>query len=83
SRISWVRFVLEDDASKHGVVAWFYSRRESRNSGLYALIEGSQLLAALGDRTVIIWSVGNRKCIGLLFGHTGSVKSLPCHSSNP
>ncbi|EER91037.1 hypothetical protein BDA96_01G132100 [Sorghum bicolor] len=45
--------------------------------------EGSQMLTASGDQTVKIWSVGNRKCIGVLSGHTGSVKSLSCHSSNP
>ncbi|XP_066327861.1 uncharacterized protein [Miscanthus floridulus] len=44
--------------------------------------EGSQMLTASGDQTVKIWSVGNRKCIGVLSGHTGSVKSLSCHSSN-
>lgn len=25
----------------------------------------------------------NKKCLGVLSGHTGSVKSLSCHSSNP
>ncbi|GJN23643.1 hypothetical protein PR202_gb11308 [Eleusine coracana subsp. coracana] len=45
--------------------------------------DGSQILTASGDQTVKIWSVGNRKCIGVLSGHTGSVKSLACHSSNP
>ncbi|XP_062213300.1 uncharacterized protein LOC133914178 [Phragmites australis] len=45
--------------------------------------EGSQIMTASGDQTVRIWSVGNRKCIGVLSGHTGSVKSLSCHSSNP
>ncbi|CAN6281791.1 unnamed protein product [Urochloa humidicola] len=45
--------------------------------------EGSQILTASGDQTVKIWSVGDRKCIGVLSGHTGSVKSLSCHSSNP
>ncbi|GJM96294.1 hypothetical protein PR202_ga13116 [Eleusine coracana subsp. coracana] len=45
--------------------------------------DGSQILTASGDQTVKIWSVGNRKCIGVLSGHTGSVKSLSCHSSNP
>lgn len=45
--------------------------------------EGSQLLTASGDQTVKIWSVENQKCLGVLSGHTGSVKSLSCHSSNP
>uniref|UniRef100_A0A453H576 Uncharacterized protein n=1 Tax=Aegilops tauschii subsp. strangulata TaxID=200361 RepID=A0A453H576_AEGTS len=45
--------------------------------------EGSQLLTASGDQTVKIWSVENKKCLGVLSGHTGSVKSLSCHSSNP
>ncbi|KAL6637087.1 hypothetical protein ACP70R_024659 [Stipagrostis hirtigluma subsp. patula] len=45
--------------------------------------EGSQLLTASGDQTVKIWSVGNTKCLGVLSGHTGSVKSISCHSSNP
>uniref|UniRef100_A0A0E0KHU6 Uncharacterized protein n=1 Tax=Oryza punctata TaxID=4537 RepID=A0A0E0KHU6_ORYPU len=45
--------------------------------------DGSQLLTASGDQTVKIWSVENKKCLGVLSGHTGSVKSLSCHSSNP
>ncbi|KAL5663288.1 hypothetical protein ACJX0J_023396, partial [Zea mays] len=42
-----------------------------------------QNLIATVLHQVKIWSVGNRKCIGVLSGHTGSVKSLSCHSSNP
>jgi hypothetical protein len=42
-----------------------------------------QILIIIVLHQVKIWSVGNRKCIGVLSGHTGSVKSLSCHSSNP
>ncbi|KAG8062199.1 hypothetical protein GUJ93_ZPchr0003g18457 [Zizania palustris] len=45
--------------------------------------EGSQLLTASGDQTVKIWTVEDNKCLGVLSGHTGSVKTLSCHSSNP
>ncbi|KAL5210150.1 hypothetical protein ABZP36_005773 [Zizania latifolia] len=45
--------------------------------------EGSQLLTASGDQTVKIWTVEDKKCLGVLSGHTGSVKTLSCHSSNP
>ncbi|KAJ3673005.1 hypothetical protein LUZ60_006379 [Juncus effusus] len=44
---------------------------------------GTQILTASGDQTVKLWNVENRKCLGILSGHTGSVKSLSYHSSNP
>ncbi|XP_062209003.1 uncharacterized protein LOC133910717, partial [Phragmites australis] len=45
--------------------------------------DGFQILTASGDQTVKIWSVETKKCIGVLSGHTGSVKLLSCQSSNP
>ena len=30
-----------------------------------------------------VWDVQERKCIGVLTGHTGSVKSMCSHPSNP
>ncbi|PKU63154.1 denticleless protein homolog B [Dendrobium catenatum] len=45
--------------------------------------DDSQLLTASGDQTIKLWNAEKRKCIGLLTGHTGSVKSVSSHSSNP
>ncbi|KAF3944301.1 hypothetical protein CMV_029224 [Castanea mollissima] len=45
--------------------------------------EDTQILTASGDQTMKVWDVQERKCIGVLSGHTGSVKSMCSHPSNP
>ncbi|KHN23510.1 Denticleless protein like [Glycine soja] len=38
--------------------------------------EDTQILTASGDQTIKLWDVQEQKCLGLLTGHTGSVKSI-------
>ncbi|WOL17609.1 denticleless protein [Canna indica] len=45
--------------------------------------EDSQILTASGDQYIKIWNAEKRNCIGMLAGHTGSVKTVSPHSSNP
>ncbi|XP_020272509.1 denticleless protein homolog isoform X2 [Asparagus officinalis] len=45
--------------------------------------DDTQLLTSSGDQTIKIWNAEKRKCVGILSGHTGSVKSICSHSSNP
>ncbi|KAL2335722.1 hypothetical protein Fmac_016935 [Flemingia macrophylla] len=44
--------------------------------------EDTQILTASGDQTIKLWDVQERKCLGVLTGHTGSVKSLCSHPTN-
>ncbi|RZB45840.1 Denticleless protein-like isoform C [Glycine soja] len=44
--------------------------------------EDTQILTASGDQTIKLWDVQEQKCLGLLTGHTGSVKSMCSHPTN-
>ncbi|RZC79692.1 hypothetical protein C5167_042267 [Papaver somniferum] len=45
--------------------------------------DDTRILTASGDQKIKIWNVEKRVCIGVLTGHTGSVKSVCAHPSNP
>ncbi|KAB2619772.1 denticleless protein-like protein [Pyrus ussuriensis x Pyrus communis] len=40
-------------------------------------------MTASGDQTIKVWDIQEKKCTALLMGHTGSVKSLCPHPTNP
>ncbi|PON41578.1 Guanine nucleotide-binding protein, beta subunit [Parasponia andersonii] len=44
--------------------------------------EGTQILTASGDQTMKVWDVQEKKCVAVLMGHTGSVKSMSPHPTN-
>ncbi|KHN27454.1 denticleless protein homolog [Glycine soja] len=44
--------------------------------------EDTQILTASGDQTIKLWDVQEQKCLGVLTGHTGSVKSMCSHPTN-
>ncbi|XP_058773123.1 uncharacterized protein LOC131647231 [Vicia villosa] len=44
--------------------------------------DDTQILTASGDQTVRVWDVQEQKCLGVLVGHLGSVKSICSHPSN-
>ncbi|KAL4363806.1 hypothetical protein GQ457_04G033550 [Hibiscus cannabinus] len=44
--------------------------------------EGTHILTASGDQTIKIWDAQDKKCTGVLMGHTGSVKCLSSHPTN-
>ncbi|KAI4348192.1 hypothetical protein L6164_008946 [Bauhinia variegata] len=39
----------------------------------------TQILTASGDQTMKLWDVEAKQCLGVLTGHTGSVKSMSSH----
>ncbi|KAH7686197.1 denticleless protein [Dioscorea alata] len=45
--------------------------------------DDSNIVTASGDQSIKLWNAENRKCMGILGGHTGSVKSISPHASNP
>ncbi|KAK4282348.1 hypothetical protein QN277_013735 [Acacia crassicarpa] len=44
--------------------------------------EDAHVLTASGDQTMKLWDVQGKKCIGVLTGHRGSVKSMCSHPTN-
>ncbi|EEF40951.1 denticleless protein homolog [Ricinus communis] len=44
--------------------------------------EDTNILTASGDQTIKIWDAQEKKCIGVLMGHTGSIKSMCSHPTN-
>ncbi|XP_031286429.1 denticleless protein homolog [Pistacia vera] len=44
--------------------------------------EDKNILTASGDQTIKLWDAQEKKCIGVLMGHTGSIKSLCSHPTN-
>ncbi|KAL4378204.1 hypothetical protein GQ457_02G011980 [Hibiscus cannabinus] len=44
--------------------------------------DDSHILTASGDQTIKVWDVQEKKCIGVLMLHTGSVKCLSSHPTN-
>ncbi|XP_070661523.1 uncharacterized protein [Malus domestica] len=45
--------------------------------------DDTQIMTASGDQTIKAWDIQEKKCTALLMGHTGSVKSLCPHPTNP
>ncbi|KAM5581736.1 denticleless protein [Rosa sericea] len=45
--------------------------------------DDTQIVTASGDQTVKVWDIQEKKCTAVLMGHTGSVKSLSPHPTNP
>ncbi|XP_078431278.1 transducin/WD40 repeat-like superfamily protein [Wolffia australiana] len=41
------------------------------------------VLTASGDQTIKAWNTETKKCVGTMKGHSGSVKSVSSHPSNP
>ncbi|XP_027359479.1 denticleless protein homolog [Abrus precatorius] len=44
--------------------------------------DDTQILTASGDQTMKVWDVQEKRCLGVLTGHTGSVKSVCSHPTN-
>ncbi|TQE03022.1 hypothetical protein C1H46_011386 [Malus baccata] len=45
--------------------------------------DDTQIMTASGDQTIKVWDIQEKKCTAVLMGHTGSVKSLCPHPTNP
>ncbi|KAG7022711.1 Denticleless protein-like protein, partial [Cucurbita argyrosperma subsp. argyrosperma] len=46
------------------------------------LKDDTQMITASGDQSMKLWDVQEMKCIGILRGHKGSVKSISSHPTN-
>ncbi|AES74373.1 putative transcription factor WD40-like family [Medicago truncatula] len=72
---------LERNAEEARICEW-----SSHNNAVFDvnwIKDDTQILTASGDQTVKVWDVQEKKCLGVLTGHTGSVKSISSHPTNP
>ncbi|KAF1879326.1 hypothetical protein Lal_00005792 [Lupinus albus] len=70
----------EDNAEKSKICEWV-----THHNAVFDVCwikEDTQILTASGDHTMKLWDVQEKKCIGVLVGHTGSVKSMSSHPTN-
>ncbi|MCL7047661.1 hypothetical protein MKW94_012973 [Papaver nudicaule] len=70
-----------DKAVEARVCEW-----EAHDNAIFDLCwtkDDTHLLTASGDQKIKIWNVEERHCVGVLTGHTGSVKSICAHPSKP
>ncbi|RDX90194.1 Denticleless protein-like protein, partial [Mucuna pruriens] len=75
-----VTATLEENAEKAKICNWV-----SHHNAVFDICwikEDTQILTASGDQTIKLWDVQGQKCLGVLTGHTGSVKSLCSHPTN-
>ncbi|EXC20336.1 Denticleless-like protein [Morus notabilis] len=71
----------QENAEKARVCEW-----TSHNNAVFDVcwVKGdTQILTASGDQTMKVWDVQEKKCIAMLMGHTGSVKSMYPHPTDP
>ncbi|KAL8153888.1 hypothetical protein V2J09_011648 [Rumex salicifolius] len=70
----------QENAEKARVLSWF-----AHDNAVFDMcwIKGdNNMLTASGDQTMKMWDVQQKKCIGVLIGHKGSVKSICSHPTN-
>ncbi|XP_047311813.1 denticleless protein homolog [Impatiens glandulifera] len=69
-----------ENTSKARVSEW--NAHENAIFDVSWIKEDSHILTASGDQTVKVWDAQEKKCTGILMGHTGSVKSVCPHPIN-
>ncbi|KAL5860528.1 hypothetical protein ACOSQ4_001824 [Xanthoceras sorbifolium] len=69
-----------DNAEKARISEW--NAHQNAIFDICWIKEDNNILTASGDQTIKIWDAQENKCIGLLMGHTGSVKSVCSHPTN-
>ncbi|KAJ7974618.1 denticleless protein-like [Quillaja saponaria] len=71
----------QENADKTKICDWL--AHENAVFDICWVKEDTQILTASGDQTMKVWDVQEMKCVGELTGHTGSVKSMCSHPTNP
>ncbi|KAK6155219.1 hypothetical protein DH2020_009467 [Rehmannia glutinosa] len=71
----------QENAEKAKVYEWV--AHENAIFDLCWIKDDANILTASGDQSIKIWDTQEQKCIRALMGHTGSIKSISCHPSNP
>ncbi|XP_044467001.1 denticleless protein homolog [Mangifera indica] len=70
----------QENAEKARIIDWV--AHQNAIFDLQWIKEDKNILTASGDQTIKVWDAQEKKCIGVLMGHTGSVKSLCSHPTN-
>ncbi|KAG7017781.1 Denticleless protein-like protein [Cucurbita argyrosperma subsp. argyrosperma] len=70
----------EENSEKSRVCEW-----EAHRNAVFDVCwikDDTQMITASGDQSMKLWDVQEMKCIGILRGHKGSVKSISSHPTN-
>ncbi|GLT31933.1 hypothetical protein SLA2020_066320 [Shorea laevis] len=70
----------QDNAVKARIADWV--AHQNAIFDICWIKEDTSILTASGDQTIRVWDAHEKKCTGVLTGHTGSVKSLSSHPAN-
>ncbi|KAL8097734.1 uncharacterized protein LOC141686990 [Apium graveolens] len=61
---------------------WEWAAHDNAIFDICWIKDDKNILTASGDQSIKLWDAEEKKCLGVLLGHTGSIKSICSHPTN-